>query len=442
MIMKNWYKPISLNPPQMLAIIFFTLVFAGGLLLKLPMATEKGVTWVDAFFTAASAATVTGLATIDPGSTFTLFGEIVILFLMQLGGLGIMTFTVLVMIMLGKRIGIRQRLIMQEALNQPSVGGVVRLVRKILIFTFTVQIISVIILSLRWIPDLGIGKGIYYAIFHTIAAFNNAGFSLWPDNLSRYVHDPTVNIMITSLIIVGGLGFTVIFDLVTVKNFKKISLHSKVMLLSTLVVNLLAFLFILLAEFHNPNTLGKLDFPSKLWASYFQAITTRTAGFNTIDIGSLEPGTALFMMFLMFVGAGSTSTGGGIKLTTFVIISAAVITFLKGKQETNILHRRIRDEAIIRSLAITTVSILFIFLVTIVLAISEKGTFLQILFEVISAFGTVGLSMNFTSSLSILGKIIVILIMFFGKLGPLTLVYSFTKREKSKLSYPTGELYT
>ncbi|MBE2904585.1 TrkH family potassium uptake protein [Anoxybacillus flavithermus] len=435
-------KPLKLNPPQLLAIMFLFLVVVGGVLLKLPIATEKDISWLDAFFLSTSAATVTGLAPIDPGSTFTLFGEIVLMVLIQVGGLGIMTFAVLVVIVLGKKIGMKQRMLMQEALNQPSLGGVIRLARNLLLFSLFMECIGVILLAIDWVPKMGWAKGLYYSLFHTIAAFNNAGFALWPDNLSRFVGNPIVNVTITLLIIVGGLGFTVVFDVLYQRRWRKLSLHTKLMLVMTLIVNVLAIVAIFLFEHNNPKTLGSLPFREQLWAAYFQGITPRTAGFNTIDIGSLEQPTAMLMIFLMFVGAGSTSTGGGIKLTTFAVIVFAVVSFLKGKEETVIWQRTIRHTIILRALAIASMSMLFIFLVTMILTLTEDAPFLVLLFEVVSAFGTVGLSMNMTPHLSAVGKMLIIGVMLFGKLGPLTLVYSIAKPKKTNIRYPNGDILT
>ncbi|ASA95389.1 Trk-type K+ transport system, membrane component [Anoxybacillus flavithermus TNO-09.006] len=439
---KGMTKPLKLNPPQLLAIMFLFLVVVGGVLLKLPIATEKDISWLDAFFLSTSAATVTGLAPIDPGSTFTLFGEIVLMVLIQVGGLGIMTFAVLVVIVLGKKIGMKQRMLMQEALNQPSLGGVIRLARNLLLFSLFMECIGVILLAIDWVPKMGWAKGLYYSLFHTIAAFNNAGFALWPDNLSRFVGDPIVNVTITLLIIVGGLGFTVVFDVLYQRRWRKLSLHTKLMLVMTLIVNVLAIVAIFLFEHNNPKTLGSLPFREQLWAAYFQGITPRTAGFNTIDIGSLEQPTAMLMIFLMFVGAGSTSTGGGIKLTTFAVIVFAVVSFLKGKEETVIWQRTIRHTIILRALAIASMSMLFIFLVTMILTLTEDAPFLVLLFEVVSAFGTVGLSMNMTPHLSAVGKMLIIGVMLFGKLGPLTLVYSIAKPKKTNIRYPNGDILT
>lgn len=437
------HNPIALKPPQILALIFLFLIVVGACLLKLPIAHEKTLSWSDAFFIATSASTVTGLVTVDPGSTFTLFGEIVILFCIQVGGLGVMSFASLVVIMMGKKITIKQRRLMQEALNQPSIGGVIRLVRNLFIFSISIQIIAIFFLSLRWVPDLGFSKGVYYSIFHVISAYNNAGFALWPDGLMQYVGDPMVNIVISLLFITGGIGFTVLVDLWASREWKELSLHSKVMIISTFAINIIAVLLVYLFEFNNPKTLGMLSESDKLWAAYFQGVSPRTAGFNSIDLTAINPDTSLLMILLMFVGAGSTSTGGGIKLTTFVVILFTVAAFLKGKEDTVILRRTIRNAVVYRALAITTISILFIFVALFLLTYVQKGhSFMLIIFEVISAFGTVGLTMGLTFDLTFIGKIVIMAVMVFGKLGPLTLAFSLARATKENIRYPDGEVFT
>ncbi|MGS2778290.1 TrkH family potassium uptake protein [Robertmurraya sp. GLU-23] len=438
--MKN--KFINVNPSQLLVLVFAISILLGTILLKLPFATTTTVSWLDALFTATSAMTVTGLVVVDTETAYTLFGEIVIASLIQLGGLGIMSFAVLIYLVLGRKIGFKERVLVQQALNQTSLGGVVQLVRNLFIFSLGIELIAMILLSLRWVPEMGFAKGIYYSFFHSISAFNNAGFALWSDGLSRYVGDPVVNIVITLLFIIGGIGFTVLADLKNKRTFQKLSLHSKIMIIGTFVINLLAMFFIFFLEYGNPNSLGSLSVVEKWWASYFQAVTPRTAGFNTLDIGSLTDPTIHLMILLMFVGAGSASTGGGIKLTTFLIIVLTVVTYLKGKKEIVVARRSISDTIIFRSLAITMIALTLVFLAVFVLTITEDSTFLPILFEVVSAFGTVGLSMGITASLSIIGKIVIIIVMFTGKLGPLTLAFSLARQEKSKIRYPQEDVLT
>ncbi|WP_174731363.1 TrkH family potassium uptake protein [Mesobacillus harenae] len=437
-----YLKSVKMSPPQLLILTFIISIAVGTVILKLPFSTTGGISWVDAFFTSTSAMTVTGLAVIDTGKSFTLFGEVAIMILIQLGGLGIMSFAVLIYIMLGRKIGFKGRMILQQALNQTSIGGVIRLVKTLLFYSIIIEFIAFLMLCLRWIPEFGWKTGSYYSLFHSISAFNNAGFALWPDGLSRYVGDPVVNLVITLLFIIGGLGFTVLTDLWYKKEFRQLTLHSKMMIVGTLIINVVAMLTIFGLEFNNPNTLGSLTANEQFWASYFQAVTTRTAGFNTVDIGGLENSTVLFMVFLMFIGAGSASTGGGIKLTTFMIIFLAVFSFIKGKKDIVIFKKSLASFFILKALAIFMISVLFVFLALFIINITEELPFLELLFEVVSAFGTVGLSMGITADLSAVGKIVIIFIMFLGKLGPLTLAFSLAKPEKTNVKYPSEDVLT
>ncbi|MDR0139859.1 TrkH family potassium uptake protein [Metabacillus idriensis] len=433
---------IRFNPSQLLVIIFAVGITGGSALLMMPVSTHEPIRWIDAFFIATSAMTVTGLATVDPGSTFTYTGQFIIAMLIQLGGLGIMSFGVLIYILLGRKIGIKERLVMQTALNQTSIGGVINLVKYLFYFSLSIEFIAMIFLSFRWVPEYGWSKGLFYSFFHAVSAFNNAGFALWPDNLMRYVGDPLVNLVLSSLFIIGGIGFTVLVDVWRKRSFKKFSLHTKLMLVGTLVINVTAMFIIFFIEYSNPATLGDLSSGSKLLASYFQAVSPRTAGFNTLDMASLEDTTLFLMVILMFIGAGSASTGGGIKLTTAIIILLATITFLRGREEISIAKRSINSKYIVKALAITVASLLFVLVAVFILTLSEDLTFMEILFEVVSAFGTVGLSMSVTPKLSDLGKEVIIFIMFLGKVGPLTLLFSIAKPQKQKIKYPNEDILT
>jgi trk system potassium uptake protein len=435
-------KSLDLSPPQLLIFIFACFIGIGTVLLKLPFATTERISWPDALFTATSAMTVTGLVVVDTESVFTLFGEIVIILLIQLGGLGIMSFAVLIYIVLGKKIGMKERLIIQQALNQTSIGGVIRLVKNLFIYSIIIELLGMCLLATSWVPEMGWTKGLYYSFFHSISAFNNAGFALWSDSMMRYVGDPVVNIAITFLFILGGIGFTVLTDIWKKKKFKTLSLHSKLMIIGTLIVNVFSMVTIFVLEYANPKTLGPLSLSEKIWASYFQAVTPRTAGFNTIDIGNLNESTIFLILLLMFIGAGSASTGGGIKLTTFIVIILAVISYLKGKKDIVVGRRSINETLVFRSLAISAIGLFFVFIAVFILNITEKAAFTKVLFEVISAFGTVGLSMGITGSLSIVGKIVIIFIMFVGKLGPLTLAFSMAKPDQAKIKYPSEDILT
>lgn len=436
--MKNSW--IQLNPSQLLVLVFFVFIIGGTILLMLPISTTTSITWEDALFTATSAMTVTGLVVFDTGTVFTTFGELVILSLIQIGGLGIMSFAVLIFIMLGKKIGMKERLVVQTALNQTSLGGMVKLVKHLFIFSFTIELIAMLLLSITWVPQYGISKGLYYSFFHSISAFNNAGFGLWPDNLMGYVGDPIVNSTISFLFIIGGIGFTVLMDLKEKRSLRKLSLHSKIMVWGTLVINVVAMLLIFTMEY--TNSFAKFSLSEKIWASYFQAVAPRTAGFNTVDLAALTEPTILLIIILMFIGAGSGSTGGGIKLTTFIIIVLGVITFLKGKEEIVVARRSINQRYIVKALAITMIALLFVVTAIFILSVTEKAPLLFIFFEVVSAFGTVGLTLGLTYSLTSIGKVVIIMVMFLGKLGPLTIAYTLAKPEKSKIRYPNEDVLT
>jgi trk system potassium uptake protein len=430
---------ISMHPAHILVMGFGSLILLGTFLFMLPIATYeegRGLSFIDALFEATSAVCVTGLAVVDTGTTFTLFGEIVLLGLIQIGGWGFMTTGIFMFIILGKKIGLKERLLLQESLNVFSIAGVVSLVKRIILITFIVELFGAIILAINWSFEMPWKKAIYYGIFHSISAFNNAGFGLEPDNLSKWVSDPTVNIMVTFLFITGGIGFTVILDLFQKRSIRKLSLHSKLALLMTLILNILGPLVILLSEFNNPATIGNMQFGDKLWASYFQGVVTRTAGFNTIDIGAMNLSSLVFMMALMFIGASSGSTGGGIKVTTFAIIIFAFWAVITNRNEVNIFKRRISWELVNKSLSIVVSGMFFIFLIFFLLTFSENADMSKILFETISAAGTVGLSANFTPDLSPIGRILITIMMFIGRLGPLTMAFALLNtRKEAKVRY-------
>lgn len=435
-------KQRKISPPLVIAGSFLFLIVVGTLLLKLPIAATVPLSWTDALFTATSATTVTGLSVFDPGTTLTMFGEIVLLVLIQCGGIGLMTFAVAVLILLRKKIGLQNRVYLQESFTQPSIGGVVKLVKLILIFVFSVEAVAVLLLSLYWIPEYGVKEALNLSVFHVISSFNNAGFSLFPDNLMSFTGDPVVLILLSSLFIIGGIGFTVVIDVFQKKTIRSWSLHTKMMIFGTVIINALATILIFALEYGNPDSLGSLPLREKLLSSYFAAVTPRTAGFNVFNYGTLEDPTLLFTMVLMFIGAGSASTASGIKLTTFIVVILAAYSFLKSQREPEILGRSIRLETILRSLAITTISLLLVVGFAFLLTITEKLPFLPLVFEVVSAFGTVGLSMGITGQLSDLGEILLSLTMFIGRIGPLTLFFMLMKPKREHFRYPYDQIFT
>ncbi|WP_188652620.1 TrkH family potassium uptake protein [Pontibacillus salipaludis] len=440
--MKRRDKQMEWNPPQILITTFLSLIVLGTLILMLPISTTNGISIIDALFTSTSAMTVTGLVVVDTGTAFTYFGEIVIMALIQLGGLGIMTFAVLIYLALGRKIGIRERLLIKQALNQNTIGGVIALAKRLLIFSLIMEAIAVVFLSLVWVPELGWGQGLYASVFHAISAFNNAGFSIWSDSLSGYVGDPVVNIVITILFIIGGIGFTVVFDMWQSKEFRQLSLHSKLMIVGTLAINIFSFLMIFVLEYNNPNTLASMTTPDQIQSAYFQAVTPRTAGFNTLDIGSMEHASLFYMIILMFIGGGSASTAGGIKLTTALLIVLATFTFYKQREEVVTFKRSLPYSLVLRALSLAMGSVFVVLVAIFVLNLTEDAPFLDIVFEGVSAFGTVGLSMGLTGSLTIIGKVTIILTMLVGKLGPLTFAFAFAKHRIDRVKYPKEDVLT
>lgn len=441
MMIPRFNKNLVISPHQWMIVGFAFIICIGALILALPIASSTGesIGFLDAFFTSTSAVCVTGLAVLDTGHDFTIFGQIVIMILIQVGGLGFMTFGVIVAIILGKKLGLKQRLLIQESTKSTTIQGLVRLSLHIFMIAFIFEIVASIILTIRWFGDLGLKNAIYYAVFHSISAFNNAGFSLWSDSLSRYVGDPTVNIVITFLFIIGGIGFTVILDIYNKRKWHTLSLNSKIVIVSSTVLCLTGFLFIFILELLNPAIFGSLTWGEKFWAAFFQGLTPRTAGFNTIDIASMLEASQFFIIFLMFIGASSGSTGGGIKTNTLVVLILAVFSSIKGRDEVHIFNRKIANEIILRALAIIMISLGVVLFVSFLLTITEdhlKHDFIEFLFEATSAFGTVGLSMGLTTDLTIPGKIIIIFTMFIGRLGPLTLAFALSqKRRTTKIGY-------
>ncbi len=442
---KFYNKKIHLKPTQILTLGFAITILVGALLLNHPAATtlNKSPGFINALFTATSAICVTGLTVVDTGTYWSMLGKTVILILIQIGGLGFMTTATMVFLLLGKKITLRERLVIQEALNQFSISGVVRLVRYILLLTMIIEAFGAVFLSFRFIPQYGISKGAFYSVFHSVSAFNNAGFDIMGDfkSLTQYNEDILVNIVIMSLIILGGLGFSVLVDIINNKSWNKISLHSKLVIFLTSTLIVVGSIIIFILEFNNPETLEPLSFSGQFISSLFHAVSPRTAGFNTLPTDKLRHATQFFTMILMFIGGSPASTAGGIKTTTFGVLLLTVWSTVKGQEETVIYKRTIPTTIIFKSLAIISISLILISIMTLILTITEKAEFMAIIFEVFSAFGTVGLSLGLTHELTILGKILIIILMFTGRVGPLTLTLAFSIRaKKAKIKYPEEKI--
>ncbi|WP_129689476.1 TrkH family potassium uptake protein [Gottfriedia acidiceleris] len=436
----------SLDPSKVLVTGFAFIILLGAILLTLPIATKngEGLRWLDALFTSTSATCVTGLVVVDTGTTFTVFGQLVILSLIQVGGLGFMTFATFFAVLLGKKISLKERLLLQESLNNLSIAGIVRLVKRIFIFTIVIELIGGILLAVRFAFDFPIKKAIYFGIFHSISNFNNAGFDLMGGfkSLTSYVTDPIVTIVVSLLITLGGIGFIVMNELYEYKETRFLSLHTKVVLRTSIFLLIIGTILIFLLEFHNPKTIQPLSWSGKLLGSLYQSVTPRTAGSNTLNIPDLTQSTLFIIIILMFIGASPGSTGGGIKTTTFATLLGAVRSQIKGKEDVVFFNRSIMYDTIYKALTVTVSGLLIVMFVTMILTITEHGKdFLMILFEATSAFGTVGLSMGLTPDLTPFGRILIILTMFAGRVGPLTVAFAITlRRHSDPFKRPKGKI--
>lgn len=434
-----------LTPYQILVSGFAGLILLGALLLCLPAASATGepLSFVDALFTSTSAVCVTGLVVVDTGTRFSLFGQLVIILLIQAGGLGFMTMATLMALLIGKRINLRERLVMQEAMNQLSVAGVVRLTKYIVKTTLLIEFVGGSILAVRWYLDHG-PTGIYYGYWHAVSAFCNAGFDLFGEyrSLTGYVDDLTVNLVISSLIVLGGIGFTIMADVWENRRFTRLSLHSRLVLTVTAFLIVFGTVVIFALEWNNPKTLAPLSWEGKILSSYFQAVTPRTAGYNTLNIGDMGNATLFFIIILMFIGASPGSTGGGIKTTTAGVLTAAIWTMFRGREDVEFFERRIEKSIVYKSFVLTSVAAILVVFVTMMLCVHEWDIpFLNLLFDVVSAFGTVGLTTGITPQLTVPSKLWLILTMFAGRVGPVTLALALAlRRRRAMVQYPEGKI--
>jgi len=437
------------TPPQLLIISFLCVILLGATVLSLPMATKSGerLSVVDSLFTATSATCVTGLVVTDTGTRFSPFGRWIIFLLFQAGGLGIMTFSTLFAVLLGRKIGFVETEAIKVTLDKQNILGLKKLITYILGITFITEIIGASALFFRWknITDWPMLKILEQSIFHSVSGFCNAGFSLLKTSLTGFSADPVINITMMFLIFLGGIGFIVIMDLIglfTKKGVKrKISLQSKVVLVSSIALILIGAGVILF--FEGSNLLKEMSLQNKMLVSFFQSVTARTAGFNTIDIGKMTVPSLFFIISLMFIGASPGSTGGGIKTCTFMILVASIYSFLRNKKKVRLFNRSIPEKVVKEAFVIFFLSLTCVFVVTLMLVyvnISESrlgGNLIKILFETVSAFGTVGLSTGITAGLNDVSKIILVITMFAGRLGPLTLALAIAfKDKKENFHYP------
>lgn len=429
-----------LGPERTLILSFLIIILIGTFLLSLPYAAQqRSTSLVDALFTATSAVCVTGLIVVDTGSFYSQFGQMVILILIQVGGLGIMTFSVFFYLLLGRSIGFRDRKIIQDTFSQFPIKNISVLLKSVFLYTMVIELVGTLFLLVGWGGHFPPMTALYFSLFHAISAFCNAGFCLFPDSLAGFQDNILVNLSITSLIILGGIGFIVLREVVQCglrrNPFPRISLHSKAVLTTTAALIVLGTLLIFLIE--RDNSLLQFPLEKRILISYFQSVTSRTAGFNTIPMVDLSNATCFILIILMFIGASPGSCGGGIKTTNLATLFSLAINRYKGRDRANLFKRTIPHETVARSISIILASGLAVAIITILLLITQlgdishtesRGLFLEYLFETVSAFGTVGLSMGVTSKLDVGGKLIVTAMMLLGRLGPLTLAFAMARR--------------
>ncbi|MBZ9624951.1 TrkH family potassium uptake protein [Clostridium sp. FP2] len=437
------------TPVQILALGFAIVIFVGAILLSLPIASQSGkiTPFIDCIFTSTSAVCVTGLVTLDTGTYWTYFGKTVIMLLIEIGGLGFMSITTLVFLILGKRITLKGRLIMQEAMNVNSLQGLVKMAKYILIFTFSVEAVGAVLFSTQFIPQFGLAKGIYYSIFHAVSAFCNAGFDLMGNfsSVTAYANNSVIILTISALIVIGGLGFYVWAEVYSSKGLKKLSLHSKVVIYTTLVLVVGGAILMYIFEMNNPYTMQGMSFKGKFLSSIFASVSPRTAGFNSIPLDKMTMAGKFLTIILMFIGGSPGSTAGGIKTTTAVLLFMTVVSVVRGRDDTEISKKRISKDIVYKAVVITILSLLLVITVTMILSITEQQDipFEYFLYEATSAFATVGLTLGLTTKLTFVGKIVISLTMYAGRVGLLTIILALAKTKNSKsgtIKYPEGKI--
>lgn len=433
-------KSIRWNTLQITALGFLGIIFLGGLLLYLPVSNTRPIAFTDALFTSVTSVCVTGLVTVTPASQFTVFGKIILLILIQIGGLGVIACAVLFFFLLRRKIGLRERVMIQEAYGARQLGGIVRLVKKIITGTLAVEGGGAFLYAFCFVPEYGVARGICYSIFHAVSAFCNAGIDILGENsLADYAGSPMINITTILLIILSGIGFTVWFDVMENAKrlfhrevpgrwwFTRLKLHSKLAVITTLILIAAGTVFIFLAEYHNPDTIGNMRIGQKLLAALFQSVTTRTAGFYTFSQGAMHEESKLFCAVLMFIGGSPGGTAGGVKTTTFAMLFLACLTFVRGGNDTECMGRRISVANFRTGFCVMMVAFTVFITGTITILAIEPDSIpmVNVIYETASAVGTVGLTADLTPHLSRISQIVLMVMMYIGRLGPLTLVLIF-----------------
>ena len=436
-------KNKSFSPYMTILLSFMVVTILGGILLSLPISMRygKSVKLIDGFFIATSAICVTGLSSIDIGSVYNIFGQMVILVLIQLGGLGVITFTSVIIIMISKKIGYYTKKIVQEDINIDTTFKIEEYVKKVILSVIVIEFIGTVILFFEFIKKFGFLKAVYYSFSYSVSAFCNAGFSLFSDNLYGFKNSFIINMTIPLLIFLGGIGFSTILNCYNVlrKKEKRLTSTTKLSIKISIFLVIIGMVAMFILEYSNKSTIGNLSFGQKLEASFFQSVTTRTAGFNTISILGLKRSTSLLFVILMFIGASPGSTGGGIKTTTIGLIILGTLATLKNKDTIEYDKRSVSWRIYSKAITVLFISLIYTTICVFLLILFERNkNLLDLVFEVFSAFGTVGLSRNLTPSLTDISKFILIVTMFVGRVGPLTIALALSKSnlKKGRYTYP------
>ncbi|WP_180087300.1 TrkH family potassium uptake protein [Acinetobacter sp. YH12226] len=435
------HRMINLSPPSLLAFGFLGLILIGSLLLMLPIAHHGEISWLEAIFTATSAVTITGLSVVNVGEAYTVFGQIVIMFLLQCGGLGFMTFAILAVMSLAPQMGLKQQVMAQESIGQTSLKKVSFTIKAVFLYSLFFEAIGMLILTLAWLKEYQFSDALFYAAFYSVSAFNNGGFSLFPNSLMSFSGQYLITFTISMLYIIGGIGFLVLMDVKEHKRWRKLSTNSKLILSTILGLNLSAFIVLWLLEASNPQTLGLMSLGDQAVNAWFHATVPRSSGFHSLPMEQMSDASTLVTIFLMFIGGGSLSTAGGIKVGTFIIVVISVISFLRREDEIRLFNHSIPEKTTFKALAVVCITAALIMMGFMSLLILEpEQDFLDLLFEAVSAACTVGLSRGVTEELQPVSLIILMLLMFAGRLGPLTLAYFIATPKKSRLKHPPSEI--
>ena len=435
----GFFRRISL--PRKLILGFMGAILIGTFLLMLPISTTsgEGLDFLTALFTITSAVCVTGLSVIDISKELNIVGQIFLLIFIQLGGLGIMTFSSFIFLLIKKKITYEEKELLKEERNVEDTGGILKFLRKVILTVVTIEGIGSLFLTIKFLKEMPFLKAVYFGIFHSVSAFCNAGFSLFTTGLEGYSDSIIVNFTIAYLIILGGIGFGVIDSIIKSVRTKKykLNLTAKVAIMMSCFLTIAGMILFFVLEYTNNGTIGDMSLPEKIMASFFQSVTTRTAGFNTVPMGNLRSPSIFLFCILMFIGASPGSTGGGIKTTTIGVLIVYVISIVKNRQHTTLFNRRIDWEVMNKAIAILIISIMYIATVIMIMLAVENFSSEAVIFEVVSAFGTVGLSVGITPELSVISKILIICTMFLGRLGPMTLAIAFGGVKKvEKITFP------